>query len=116
MNDYMMQRPEMLAITLLNKLEGKKRMEADEMIERLMTLRCLSRDILLRLVANPEMVDAPAGALASRAVALAECHLAELGKVEKGEGISEEENMMQGALFGLFRRLYHDARQPPEGT
>lgn len=116
MNDYMMQRPEMLAITLMSGKEGAERQKADEMIERLMTLRCLSRDIMLRVVANPEMVDAPAGALASRSVALAECLLAELGRVEKGEEISEEENMMQGSLFGFFRQMYHQKRQPPEGA
>lgn len=114
MNDYMTARGAMLDISMVSRLEGEKRNRADEMVERLITLRCLARDIQLRIVSNPEMVDAPASAIASRSVALAECLLAELGKAEAGEFITEEENMMQGALFGLFRQWYYD-KQAREG-
>jgi hypothetical protein len=125
--DYMSVRAEML-LDFIDREMSKQKPPPDEatvkraaeFVERLSSLRTLSKDILLRLVANPEMVDAPASALASRSVTLAECLLAELGKVEKGEFVTEEENMMQGTLFALFRQWYYKKREgagwepPPE--
>jgi hypothetical protein len=107
--DYMTIRSENIAVRSAGKVDP-------DALARYEALRCLSRDVLLRVVANPEMADAPAAALASRSVALAECLLAELGKVEMGEEISEAENMMEGTLFGLFRQMYYQKRAAPEGA
>lgn len=113
--DYMEVRAENLAIQAVSKSSyGKPPFE--NFIERLNSLRCLSRDFALRIAANPEMVDAPAGAIAARSVALAECLLAELGKAERGEFITEEENMMNGSLFGLFRQWHYEKQAKAEGA
>lgn len=113
MKDYMEVRADNLAMEKAGKHGHSVAFE--NYIERTNTLRCLSRDFALRIASNPEMVDAPAGAIASRSVALAECLLAELGKAEAGEFITEEENMMQGTLFGLFRQMYYDKKQREGG-
>jgi len=114
-DDYMTARGELLRLRFNPSFDNQTRARACDFQERLDSLRCLSRDVMLRLVSNPEMADAPAGAIASRSVALAECLLAELAKVEAGEFTTEEENMKQGTLFGLFRQWYYKNRSEEGG-
>lgn len=112
--DYMEARSEMLGTRnwkQTSTLSPAQFNAEDDKLERLNTLRCLSRDVFLRLISNPEMVDAPAMALASRSVAMAECLLVMLERAEKGEKLEEEENMLDGKLFGLFRNMYYEKRQ-----
>lgn len=111
--DYMQLRSEQLSLEASGKPHAHTQ-KFDAYLERLESLRCLSRDFALRIAANPEMVDAPAGAIAARSVALAECLLAELGKAERGEFITEEENMMNGTLFGLFRQWHYEKQAKAE--
>jgi hypothetical protein len=115
MNDYMTTRTVNLAERLAYSTETRGAMQPafaeGDRLERLEALRCLSRDVLLRYTQNPEMMEAPPGVLAARAVVQAESLLAELERVEAGKEVTEEENMKHGVLFRMFREMFWRKQQ-----